>query len=246
MRDWQGKTYWIVGASEGLGRAVAAALAKYGVKLILSARSEDRLSALAEQVPSKARILPMDVTDQNSVEAAAAEAGPVDGLVYLAGVYWPMDSRAWDSEQAIKMTEVNYLGAQRVVGAVLPGMVERNAGHIVLTGSLSGFRGLPGAQGYIPSKAAVMSMAECLKADLRHTGIDVQLVNPGFVKTRLTDKNDFAMPMIMEPDEAAREFVEHMNDDSFSRSFPTAMGLMFRASQFLPSGLYYALAGGGK
>ena len=246
MRDWQGKTYWIVGASEGLGRAVAEAMSKFGVNLILSARSEDRLAELADQVPSKARVVPLDVTDQQSVEAAAAEAGPVDGMVYLAGVYWPMESAEWDAEKAIKMTEVNYIGAQRVVGAVLPGMVERNAGHIVLTGSLSGFRGLPGAQGYVPSKAAVMSMAECLRADLRNTQIDVQLVNPGFVKTRLTDKNDFSMPMIMEPEDAAREYVEHMNGDRFSTNFPTAMGLMLRASQFLPNALYFPIVGGRK
>ena len=245
MRDWAGKTYWIVGASEGLGRAVAEGLSRFGARLILSARSAERLEDLAEAVPSRARVLPLDVTDQASVEAAVAEAGPVDGLVYLAGLYWPMDSREWNAEQAITMTEVNYIGAQRVVGAVLPQMLERKAGHIVLTGSLSGFRGLPGAQGYIPSKAAVMAMAECLRADLRGTGVDVQLINPGFVKTRLTDKNDFKMPMIMEPEAAAREFVDHMNSDAFARSFPTAMGLIFRGSQFLPSWAYYPLVGGG-
>src|SRR6056297_3331847 len=128
MRDWKGKTYWIVGASEGLGRAVAEALSRLGVSLVVSARSGDRLDELVEALPGRARAVEIDVTDQKSVEAAAAEAGEIDGMVYLAGVYWPMESQEWNTEQAVAMTEVNYIGAQRVLGAVLPAMLERDAG----------------------------------------------------------------------------------------------------------------------
>jgi short-subunit dehydrogenase len=129
---------------------------------------------------------------------------------------------------------------------VIGPMVERGSGHIVLTGSLSGFRGLPGAIGYGASKAAVMYLAESMYADLRHSGIKVQLINPGFIKTRLTDKNDFSMPFIMEADEAARVFFEHMNSDSFKRSFPTVFSWLFRVSQFFPDWLYYRIFGAGK
>ena len=139
------------------------------------------------------------------------------------------------------MLDVNLTGAARVLGHVLPPMIERNVGHIVLTGSLSGFRGLPGANGYGASKAGIMSLAETLYADLRTSGIDVQLINPGFIKTRLTDKNDFTMPFIMEPEEAAHLFVDHMQGDDFARNFPRHFGALFRLSQFLPDWIYYRL-----
>ena len=244
MRDWVGKRYWIVGASEGLGRAVAAAVNRAGAEVILSSRRPGPLEALAAELPGRARALPMDVTDQASVEAAAAEAGEIDGMVYLAGLYWPQGSADWNADEITAMADVNFLGAVRVLGQVVPGMVDRDAGHLVLTGSLSGFRGLAGAQGYVPSKAGLMVLAESLYADFRKTGIEVQLINPGFIRTRLTDKNDFAMPQRMEPDEAARHFFEHMNSGGFKRSYPAPLSWIFRGSQFLPDWLYYPMFNG--
>ena len=241
MRDWTGKRYWIVGASEGLGRAVAEVMSRAGTDLILSARSEDRLKDLASALPGRAEALPLDVSDAGAVARAGETIGRIDGLVYLAGVYWPMRAQEWDAEKAEAMAEVNYLGAVRCVGAVIGDMVARDAGHIVLTGSLSGFRGLPGAIGYASSKAGLMALGESMQADLRGSGVQVQLVNPGFIKTRLTEKNDFSMPFIMEPEEAAREIFEHMNTDGFKRSFPTLFSWLFRGSQFLPDSLYYTL-----
>ncbi len=162
-------------------------------------------------------------------------------MVFLAGVYWPLAAQHWDAEKVEAMCDINFTGAARCVGAVLPKMVARDSGHIVLTGSLSGFRGLPGATGYGASKAAVIYLAEGMHADLRKTGVDVQVINPGFIKTRLTDKNDFNMPFIMEPDAAAQEVVEHMMSDNFKKSFPALFGSMFRMSQFLPDWLYYRI-----
>lgn len=245
MREWTGKRYWIVGASAGLGRAVAQELSKIGVELILSARSEDELRELAEALPGKAQVVPMDVADAESVANAAKDVGDIDGLVFLAGVYWPMTAQEFDGEKAATMLDVNLTGAARVLGHALPPMVARDKGHIVLTGSLSGFRGLPGASGYGASKAGIMSMAETLYADLRTSGVDVQLINPGFVRTRLTEKNDFSMPFIMEPEAAAKAFVEHMQNDDFSKSFPFLFATLFRLGQFLPNWLYYRIAGRG-
>lgn len=243
MKQWQGKRYWLVGASEGLGRAVAHKLSTVGAEVIVSARSEDRLKDLVAELPGKASYITVDVTDRKAVEAAAQQAGDLDGVVYLAGVYWPMKASAWDNEKAEMMGEVNYLGASRVVGAVIGDMVKKGRGHIVLTGSLSGFRGLPGAIGYSASKAGVMALAESMQADLHTSGIRVQVVNPGFIKTRLTDKNDFHMPFIMEPEEAAREFFEHMNGEDFKKSFPMVFSWLFRLSQFMPDWMYYRLFG---
>lgn len=241
MSEWAGKRYWLVGASEGLGAALAHKMSAAGVHLVLSARNEDKLNALAANLPGKSEVVPVDVSDMDSVRAAADAAGDIDGVVQIAGVYWPFGAKAWDADQAIAMADINYTGAMRLMGVVVPKFVERDAGHIVLTGSLSGFRGLPGAAAYTSSKAGVMTLAESLYADLRKTNVRVQLINPGFVKTRLTDKNDFNMPFIMEPDAAAREFFEHMNTDAFKRSFPTVFSWVFRGSQFLPDWLYYRL-----
>jgi NADP-dependent 3-hydroxy acid dehydrogenase YdfG len=243
VKSWQGKRYWLVGASEGLGREVAFALSRAGAEVIVSARSAERLNALVAELPGKATALPLDVSDRAAVEAAAAGIGPLDGMVYLAGVYWPMKSTEWDNEKAEAMADINYLGASRCVGAVIGPMVARGSGHIVLTGSLSGFRGLPGAIGYGASKAAVMYLAESMYADLRNTGVQVQLINPGFIKTRLTDKNDFSMPFIMEPEAAARAFFEHMNTERFKNSFPMVFSWLFRVSQFFPDWLYYRVFG---
>lgn len=241
MTDWNGKRYWLVGASEGLGRSVAEVMSRAGVEVIVSARSEDRLKELVDELPGKASYVTVDVSDLESVKAAAKEVGEIDGVVFLAGLYWPMKSQEWDIEKAETMADVNFTGAFRVVGAVIGEMLQKDKGHIVLTGSLSGFRGLPGTIGYGASKAGVMYLAESMYADLRHTGVKVQVVNPGFIKTRLTEKNDFSMPFIMEPEEAAKEFFEHMNDDSFKKSFPMLFSWFFRISQFLPDWLYYRI-----
>ncbi|SIT87550.1 NADP-dependent 3-hydroxy acid dehydrogenase YdfG [Yoonia rosea] len=243
MKNWQGKRYWLVGASEGLGREVAFCLSRAGAEVIVSARSEDRLKELVAELPGKASYINVDVADRAAVEAAAKEAGEIDGVVYLAGVYWPMKAQDWDNEKADMMGEVNFLGASRVVGAVIKDMVAKEAGHIVLVGSLSGFRGLPGAIGYSASKAGLMSLAESMQADLRTSPIEVQLINPGFIKTRLTDKNDFTMPFIMSPEDAAKEVFEHMNTENFKKSFPMLFSWVFRLSQFMPDWMYYRLFG---
>ncbi len=243
MRDWAGKRYWLVGASEGLGRALALQMSRCGCELVLSARSAERLEELAAELPGRSQVVTMDVRDIESVRAAAAEVGPVDGLIYLAGVYWPFPAQKWEAEHAVAMVDVNFTGAVRVLGEVLPGMIERGEGHVVITGSLSGFRGLPRSIGYGSGKAGVMHLAESLRCDLQNSGVEVQLANPGFIRTRLTDKNDFHMPFLMEPEDAARRMFDHMSSGGFASSFPTRFHLIFRAANLLPDPLYFRLFG---
>ena len=202
MKEWAGKRYWLVGASEGLGRALAAVMSRAGVELVLSARSEETLNELAGTLPGKTHVVPCDISDMDQVKAAAESAGELDGVVMLAGVYWPMAAPEWDPAKASAKTEVTINGTIRAIG-------------------------------YGASKAAVMSLAESMEADLRNSGVDVQLLNPGFVKPRLTDQNEFAMPFIMEPEEAAREMFEHMSTDRFKKSFPWMFSLLIRGTQFL-------------
>lgn len=243
MTQWQGKRYWLVGASDGLGAALALRLSRAGADVVLSARSEDKLNDLANSLPGKAEVVTLDVSDNDSVVEAAKAVGQVDGVVYLAGVYWPFSAKEWDADQANAMADINFTGLMRVMGQVVPDMVARDAGHIVITSSLTGFRGLPGSIGYTASKAATMSLAECMYADLHKTGVQVQVVNPGFIKTQLTEKNDFKMPFLMTPEEASQKVFEHMNTDKFKKSFPFAFSLVFRGSQFLPDWLYYRIFG---
>ncbi len=241
MRSWKGKKYWLVGASDGLGAALARRISAAGAHVVVSARSEEKLRTVIESLPGEGSMQTVDVSDDASVVAATEAIGQMDGVVYLAGVYWPFSAAEWDAEHANAMADINFTGLVRVMGRVVPQFVTRNAGHIVITGSLSGFRGLPGSIGYTASKAGTMSLAECMYADLRGSGVDVQVSNPGFIKTQLTDKNDFKMPFLMSPEEAAEHMFRHMNSTTFKKSFPAVFSWLFRGSQFLPDWLYFRI-----
>lgn len=243
MRDFKGKRYWLIGASEGLGKALAEKLHRHGAEVIVSARSEDALQGVVAEMGGKTSYQVIDIADNDSVKAAATAVGEVDGVVLLAGVYWPFGADAWDADKATAMADINFTGFIRVLGQVVPSMVARDAGHIVITSSLTGFRGLPGSIGYTAAKAGTMSLAESMYADLRKTGVDVQVANPGFIKTRLTDKNDFNMPFLMEADEAAQEMIELMASSQFKKSFPMVFSWLFRLSQFLPDWAYFRIFG---
>ncbi len=238
MSSFHGKTYWIVGASEGLGRAVAEGLARDGAHLILSARNADRLAEICAKLPN-ARSVPFDVTDLDAVRRAVAETGEIDGLVYNAGAYEPMRSADWDTEAVLAMTDVNYTGALRVLGETVPGFMRAGRGDITLIGSLSGYRGLPAAVGYAASKAALVSLAETMRFDLAGTGVTVRIVNPGFIKTRLTEKNDFKMPMLMTPEDAAERVIKAMSRRRFRTDFPAPFSWVVRLVDYLPDWLVY-------
>ncbi len=238
MTGFEGKTYWIVGASEGLGRALAQALSERGAHLVLSARNADRLAEICATLPN-ARAVPFDVTDLEAVRRAVAEVGEVDGLVYNAGAYEPMRTGDWDTEAVLSMTDVNYTGALRVLGETVPGFVSAGRGDITLIGSLSGYRGLPAAVGYAASKAALVSLAETMRFDLAGTGVTVRIVNPGFIKTRLTEKNNFKMPMLMSAEDAAKRVIKAMSRRRFRTDFPAPFSWVMRLLDYLPDILIY-------
>lgn len=236
------KRYWLIGASDGLGRALARALDAEGAALVLSARSKDKLDELALGLQN-ARTLPLDVTGADAIARAAAETADCDGLIYCAGAYEPMAAQDWNAEAAMQMVEVNFLGALRVLGHAAPRMAQAGQGHIMLVGSLSGFRGLPGAIGYAPSKAALMNLGESLYADLRKTGVKVQIASPGFIRTRLSEKNDFPMPQIMAPEDAAAHVLRAMKGNRTHTAFPRPFSLLFTLGRLLPAPLFARLMG---
>ncbi len=241
MRDWHGKRYWIVGASEGLGRALAQVMSRAGVEVVVSARNEARLADLVAELPGRASYVTVDVTDRESVKAAAAEVGPVDGVVYLVGVYFPVSATEWDAEKVEMMCDINFTGCARVMGAVVPALVARGDGHLVLTGSLAGQRGVPRTLGYGASKAGIAALARCMQADLYGSGVDVQVVNPGFIRSRLTEGLGLKSTFLMEPEDAAREVFEHMNTGYFEKSFPRGISWMVGAGRMLPDWAYRRL-----
>lgn len=228
-RRVDGKTYWLVGASAGIGAALARELDRRGAKLVLSARSEAGLAEVSATLAQSPRVVPMDVTDARSVARAVDRLGLVDGVIYMAGDYVPMTAQDWDARRAAEISAVNYTGALTVLGEVVPAFVRRDAGHVVVVGSLAGFSGLPGAISYGASKAAAMHLAQNLRVDLKGTAVRVQVVNPGFVDTRLTRQNEFRMPFIATPEVAARKIARHMERRGFSTSFPRGFAWVFKA-----------------
>ena len=233
MKDLQGKTCWLIGASEGLGRAIAQQMHNQGVNLILSARNGKRLQALCDALPG-ATAMVMDATEPDAVKNVAAKASHADIVIYNAGAYDPIATQAWDTDGILQMSAVNYTGAVHVIGAIIPEFLRRDAGEIVLIGSLAAYRGLPAALGYGSSKAALRSMAETMRYDLRETNVAVKLVNPGFIRTRLTAKNAFKMPMLMTPEKAASRVITAIRKRRFRTDFPAPFSWFIRALAILP------------
>ncbi|MDX1593947.1 MAG: SDR family NAD(P)-dependent oxidoreductase [Gammaproteobacteria bacterium] len=243
IRDWHGRRVWLVGASSGIGASLAGALAGRGAELALTARPTDRLERIAGETGGLA--LPGDVTVEGALNEVAAVLrerwGGVDHLVYLAAHYAPM--RAFDMDLAAvrASVETNLLGAYAAVAAGLPLLEDRPNPSLVLVASVAGYRGLPTATAYGPTKAALINLAETLYLDLAPRGIGVHLVNPGFVRTPLTDRNDFEMPALIEPAEAAEAILDGLARGRFANAFPRRFTAWMRLLRHLPDRLYFPL-----
>ncbi|WP_291511416.1 SDR family oxidoreductase [Acidithiobacillus sp.] len=250
---WRGKRCWLVGASSGIGAACARELARAGAQLAISARSQDSLDALRTEfsqgaqdpAPNAHLAVAMDVRSDESVAVAwerIREAwGGIDLLLYLAGNYVPARSWELDVGRARDILDINYLGALRTVSCVLPSFLEAGAGHIALTSSVAGLRGLPKSLYYGPSKAALTHFAEILRLDLEPRGLRVQVIHPGFVATPLTAQNDFAMPHLLQPEAAAQLLLRGLEGRSFEIHFPKAFTRRFHWLRCLPYSWYFPL-----
>ena len=243
LRDWQGQRVWLVGASSGIGRALAQRLHALGATVIVSARQIEALKAFVREHPGSLA-LPLDVTDRAAVRRSAGAAlagGPLDLVCYGAGHYPPMRATAMDLQDMLRHHEVNTVGALHVLDAITPGMVARRQGHISLVSSVAGFRGLPQSLAYGPTKAALIHLAETLYLDLQPQGLGVSVINPGFVDTPLTAGNDFHMPALMSPDEAAQAIVQGWAKGEFEIHFPKRFTRVMKLLRLLPYRLYFAL-----
>ena len=240
ISDWHGKRVWLVGASTGIGAALARELAGQGARLALSARRVEKLQALAL---ADALLLPCDATDTGSLvgarEQLLAAWGGVDLVVYLAGDYVPMRADTFDLAVAERVVAVNFSGAMRLAATVLPDL--RPGGGIAFVASVAGYRGLPKALCYGPGKAALIYFAEVLHLDLSPKGIGVWVVNPGFVATPLTAQNDFSMPALQTPEQAARATLNGFKTGNFEIHFPKRFTRLMKFLAHLPYGWYFPL-----
>lgn len=240
MTDWRERRVWLVGASTGIGAALARLLASQGARLALSARSVDKLQALEI---ADAVLLPCDVTAVDSLAAARQvlqEAwGGIDLVVYLAGDYVPMRADEFDLVRAEQVIDVNFNGALRLLATVLPDL--RPGGGIAFVASVAGYRGLPKALCYGPGKAALIHLAECLYLDLAPRGIGVWVINPGFVQTRLTAQNDFSMPALQTPEQAALAVLDGFRTGHFEIHFPKRFTRLLKLLSLLPYRWYFPL-----
>lgn len=243
LRDWAGRRVWIVGASSGIGRAVAEALNARGATVLVSARQAAALQAFAKAAPGRLA-LPLDVTDRDAVEQATAAAfagGPLDLIVFCAGHYLPQRATAMDTDELLRHQRINVEGALHLVGACVPRLLAQGSGHLSLVGSVAGYRGLPQALAYGPTKAALANLADVLYLDLRPRGLGVSLISPGFVATPLTAQNTFRMPALITPDQAAEAMLRGWARGEFEIHFPKRFTRWLRALRWLPDRWYFAL-----
>ena len=254
MADWSGRTAWLVGASSGIGRATAARLAQAGAHVVVSARNPALLDDFVAAHPGSEAIA-LDATDRDAMHAAArrivARNGRIDLALYCAGTYTAMRATAFDLDTALDHLRVNHGGALVWLDAVLPQLLAQSredgaarrpggAGHLSLVASVAGYRGLPQALAYGPTKSALINLAETLYLDLAALKIGVSLVNPGFVATPMTAANRFPMPALLTPDAAAREIVAGWARGEFEIHFPKRFTLWLKGLQLLGYGGYFA------
>lgn len=243
LTQWQDKRVWIIGASTGIGEALARQLDERGSRCLLSARSADKLSALAEQL-KHAEPYALNITNDEQVKAAfnhlMTQWHGIDLVVLMAGTYAEMSVDRFDLQSVKQQIDVNLNGAMHVLDTVLPSLLSQGHGHVQIVSSVAGYRGLPNSLAYGPTKAALINLAEALYLELKPKGVGVSVVNPGFVDTPLTRKNTFPMPFLTTAENAAHEIIVGLEKGEFEIHFPKAFTRSLRALRVLPYSLYFA------
>jgi len=246
IADWKGKRVWLIGASSGIGLALAKALIARGARVAVSARNAQALHELAATTkPANVLTLPLDATRLDQLEAGFQQMldawGGIDVALFLQGTHEPV--RAWtlDSEVAHRLVDTNLLSVIDALTVVVPQFLRQGSGGVAICSSVAGYRGLPTSLVYGATKAALINLAETLYLDLAPRGIGVWLVNPGFVKTPLTDRNEFKMPALIEADEAAEHVIAGLASGRFDIHFPKRFTRWLKLFRLLPYGIYFRL-----
>jgi NAD(P)-dependent dehydrogenase (short-subunit alcohol dehydrogenase family) len=244
IEDWRDRVAWIVGASSGIGRATASRLHALGAVVVVSARNAAALGDFVEHHPGSLA-LPLDVNDRAAMAAALQQVlnlrGRIDLALYCAGHYQAMRAQAFDLQEMQRHLQVNYGGALVLLDVLLPTLLAQRHGHISLVGSVAGWRALPNALAYGPTKAALLHLAEALYLDLYASGIGASVISPGFVATPLTAGNAFAMPALLTPEQAARHIVRGWRAGRFEIHFPKRFTLWLKLLRILPYAWYFSI-----
>jgi short-subunit dehydrogenase len=244
LRSWAGKRVWLVGASSGIGAALAQRLLERGASVALSARNQSRLESVAATHPH-AIVLPMDASEPaqwtGAHEFLRTRWDAIDLVIFCAARYQP--ERSWEirADEVHRTLATNLAGVYYGLAAILPSMMEHKSGALAIVSSVAGYLGLPNATVYGPSKAALINLAELLYADLHPRGLGVFLINPGFVRTALTARNPFAMPALLSPEQAAGHILEGFARGRFEIHFPWRFTFALRLVSMLPYRLRFAL-----
>jgi len=244
VRDWGAQRVWIIGASSGIGEATAREMLALGAKVALSARSRPPLEALAQPHLERSLVAPLDITKLEQIDAAitaiTSKWGGIDLAIIMAGTH--KNVRAWELETKVArdLFEVNLMGVLSAAAGILPVLLRQGRGGIAIVSSVAGYGGLPTSLLYGATKAALINFAETLYLDLRPRGISVYLINPGFVKTPLTDKNEFEMPALISAEEAAEAIIAGLERGEFEIHFPKRFTRWLKLLRLLPYRLYFA------
>ena len=239
---------WITGAGKGIGRSVALEMIRRGWIVAASARTESDLSALADEAAREGgTIIPfvLDVTERGAVSRAVVrienQLGGIDLALLNAGTYVRFGVTDFTAEEFGRQIEINVMGTVNCLEPLLDRMRDRKSGHIAVVSSLTAYRGLPMASAYGASKAALTNMCEALKPELDALGIQMTVIHPGFVKTPLTDQNEFPMPFLMGADEAARRIADGLERGKFEIIFPRRFAFLLKLARCLPYRLYFTI-----
>jgi NADP-dependent 3-hydroxy acid dehydrogenase YdfG len=244
ITQWQGHVVWLIGASTGIGEATARALHARGATVVVSARSSQALESFTKAHPGSIAI-PLDVTDRANVATATqqllAQTGRIDLVMYCAGHYRAMRATDFNLDEALRHQQVNVVGTLHVLDAVLPTLIQQGHGHLSLVASVAGYRGLPNSMAYGPTKASLQHLADTLYLDLHDLGIGVSVINPGFVATPMTSQNQFDMPALLSPDQAAQAILKGWARGRFEIHFPRRFTLWLKLMRHLPHAIYFAM-----
>lgn len=238
---------WIIGGGSGIGAAVAKLLAEHGWTVAISGRRADKLADVAKASPA-IRPYVLDVTDgaavADTVAAIAGDLGRIDLFIFGAAAWQPMTVGDYDFDKFVSIVDTNYLGVIRVANPLLAQMDRQGGGHFAVIASVAGYFGLPRSAAYSSTKAGLINLLETMRTELAPRNIKVRMIAPGFVKSELTDKNDFPMPFLMETDDAARRIVDGLTQsDRFEIAFPRRMVWLMKTIKWLPYPVFFWLTG---
>ncbi len=239
------KVVWITGASSGIGKSLALKFAKEGWNVAISARREKLLNEISES-NDKIKAFTLDVTNKNDCEKVFENVldkfKKIDLCIFATGTWDPIKNKDIDLNQIEDTFKVNFFGTLYSIKAVEKYFKDRGDGHISLISSIAGYRGLPASSGYGPSKAALNNLAESLYIDFKRFNVRVSLITPGFIKTPMTDKNQFKMPFIKSPEYAAEKIYKGLiHSKSFEIDFPKELTTIIKFFKFLPNKTYLHL-----